>query len=82
MAVSRSAPQRRRETGARLDRRALVVRRAARVAAALSRRLRGGSGLVIGGPTSGTFAYVVPPETYGQVMMGSRVIDQLVTGAR
>ena len=40
----------------------------------------GSPGLVIGGPTSGTFAYVVPPETYGQVMMGSRVIDQLVTG--
>ena len=40
----------------------------------------GSPGLVIGGPASGTFAYVVPPETYGQVMMGSRVIDQLVTG--
>ena len=40
----------------------------------------GAPGLVIGGPTSGTFAYVVPPETDGRVMMGSRVIDQLVTG--
>jgi signal transduction histidine kinase len=40
----------------------------------------GSPGLVIGGPASGTFAYVVPPETSGQVMMGSRVIDQLVTG--
>jgi signal transduction histidine kinase len=40
----------------------------------------GAPGLVIGGPTSGTLAYVVPPEAYGQVMMGSRVVDQLATG--
>jgi signal transduction histidine kinase len=40
----------------------------------------GSPGLVIGGPASGTFAYVVPPGTDGRVMMGSRVIDQLATG--
>jgi signal transduction histidine kinase len=40
----------------------------------------GSPGLDIGGPASGTFAYVVPPGTDGRVMMGSRVIDQLATG--
>jgi UDP-N-acetylmuramyl tripeptide synthase len=74
VAVSRSAPQRRRETGARLDRRALVVRRAARVAAALSRRLRGGSGLVIGG----RLVLAAAPEALRALSAGRRTT--LVSG--
>lgn len=74
MAVSRSAPQRRRDTGARLDRRVLVVRRAARAAATLSRRVRGGSGLVV----SGRIVLSAAPDAVRALSSGRRTT--LVSG--